>query len=359
MVAELQSTPGATVTAIASRTMARARWQADSLGVRHAVEGYDALLRREDVDAVYIALPPSMHLQWTVAAAEQERHVLCEKPASMTAADTAGMRQACQQHGVAFLDATAWMHHPRTEAFRQWLAAAEQPIERQRDPGPVDDRAEADQFRLGTLRHVSASVSFLNPFQSDDHRLHASLGGGCLLDLGWYAVGAVTLATDRLPTAVQASAVWRSDIPFRVTAMMQFPDDVSATVSCGFDTATRKWFEIAGAEASIVCDDFTRPWPDKPARCWIHEASGKVHSFSFDGNQERLMIAHFVQATRQLEDRISLEGLHEQMQRTQTILDAIDRAIRSGQTETCSPVGTILSDAAAGTETKPSGNGQS
>gem|GEM_PF-4744608 len=247
----------------------------------------------------------------------------------------------------------------RTEAFRQWLAAAEQPIERQRDPGPVDDRAEADQFRLGTLRHVSASVSFLNPFQSDDHRLHASLGGGCLLDLGWYAVGAVTLATDRLPTAMQASAVWRSDIPFRVTAMMQFPDDVSATVSCGFDTATRKWFEIAGAEASIVCDDFTRPWPDKPARCWIHEASGKVHSFSFDGNQERLMIAHFVQATRQLEDRISLEGLHEQMQRTQTILDAIDRAIRSGQTETCSPVGTILSDAAAGTETKPSGNGQS
>ena len=335
MVAELQSTPGAAVTAIASRTIARARWQADSLGVASAVEGYDALLQRDDVDAVYLALPPSLHLPWTIAAAERGRHVLCEKPVSLTAGDSARMRQACRQHGVAFLDATAWMHHPRTAAFRQWLAEAEQPIVRQRDPGPVDDHAQANQFRLGTLRHVSASVSFLNPFQSDDHRLHASLGGGCLLDLGWYAVGAVTLATGGLPSTVHASAIWRGDIPIRVTAMMQFASDVSATISCGFDTATRKWFEIAGAEASIVCDDFTRPWPDKSARCWVHEASGKVHSFSFDGNQERLMIARFVDAAVSRDGRDSLEDLHEQMQRTQDILDAIDRSIRSGQSEAC------------------------
>ena len=78
LVADLQSTDNVSVTAIASRTDERARWYADQYGVANAVTGYQQLIQRDDVDAVYISLPPSMHAEWSIAAADAGKHVLCE-----------------------------------------------------------------------------------------------------------------------------------------------------------------------------------------------------------------------------------------------------------------------------------------
>ena len=117
--------------------------------------------------------------------------------------------------------------------------------------------------RLGKVGHISAAVSFYQPFQSNDHRLDLELGGGCILDLGWYTCGLARFVTGRNPRAVSADAVWRQGVPQRLTAMLWFDDEVTATVSCGYDTATRKWFEVAGSTASLICDDFTRPWADR------------------------------------------------------------------------------------------------
>ncbi len=272
LVADLQSTEGVDVTAIASRTSDRAQWYADQYGVAAAIEGYQNLLRRDDVDAVYISLPPSMHAQWAIEAAQHGKHVLCEKPLAMSFAEAESIGAACDQRNVRWLDATAWLHHDRTAAIADWL----------RDK------------RLGHLGHVSAAVSFYQPFQSGDHRLDASLGGGCLLDLGWYTSGLIRFAVGKLPRTVQADTVMREGVSQRMTAMLWFDDDVTATLSCGYDTATRKWFEIAGSAASLVCDDFTRPWADRPHRCWIHDASGSVEQHTFEGSQERAMIGRLI-----------------------------------------------------------------
>ena len=99
----------------------------------------------------YISLPPSLHKQWSIAAAQQSKQVLCEKPLAMDAAEASEIDQVCREQGVRWLDATAWLHHERTAAFRGWL----------------------DEGRFGKIGHVSASVSFYRPFQSDDHRLAA------------------------------------------------------------------------------------------------------------------------------------------------------------------------------------------
>jgi predicted dehydrogenase len=299
LVADLQSTARVEVTAIASRTEERARWCADQYGVASAVAGYDRLLRREDVDAVYISLPPSMHAEWTIAAAAAGKHVLCEKPLAVNAPEADEIYHACQQHRVRWLDATAWLHHARTEAFGNWLR----------------------EGRLGRLGHLSAAVSFYQPFQSGDHRLDLALGGGCILDLGWYACGFTRFVSGRLPQSVLADAVWQQGIPQRLTAMLWFDDQITATISCGYDTATRKWFEIAGSAASLVCDDFTRPWADRPPRCWIHEASGKVESHSFEGSQERRMISRLIGDE-------SLEAYHAQAIDTHRILDAIQESLQ-------------------------------
>lgn len=272
LVADLQSTDGVDVTAIASRTSERAKWYADQYGIAAAVEGYEPLLRRGDVDAVYISLPPSMHAEWSIAAAECGMHVLCEKPLAMNFQEAESIDAACRKHEVRWLDATAWLHHARTAAISKWI----------------------DDGRLGKLGHVSAAVSFYQPFQSGDHRLDASLGGGCLLDLGWYTSGLARFAVGKPPVAVQADTLIHQGVPQRLTAMMWFEDDVTATISCGYDTATRKWFEVAGSAASIVCDDFTRPWADRPHRCWIHDASGAVEQETVDDAQERSMIARLI-----------------------------------------------------------------
>ena len=300
LVADLQSTESVAVTAIASRDAQRARWYADQYGIAAAIGSYDELLDREDVDAVYVSLPPSLHAQWSIAAAERGKDVLCEKPLAVSAHEAWAIDAACRRAGTRWLDATGWLHHGRTAAFTQWIAGG----------------------RLGSLRHITASVSFNRPFQSGEHRLRADLGGGCLLDLGWYAAGLVRFAAGRLPESVAADAVQCQGVPYRVTAMMRFEDDLSATISCGYDTATRKWCEIAGSDASIVCDDFTRPWPDKPARCWIHEATGNVQQESFEGHQEREMIAALISPE-------PLAPLHAQALQTQHLLDALAESIRT------------------------------
>lgn len=301
LVADLQSTENVEVTAIASRTQERARWYADQYGIASAVEGYEVLLQREDVDAVYISLPPSMHAEWAIVAAEHGLHVLCEKPLALSANQAASIDQSCRNRGARWLDATGWLHHPRTSSFRDWI----------------------DGGRLGKIGHVSVAVSFYQPFQSGDHRLDASLGGGCVLDLGWYACGLVRFACQRLPLEVSADVLVREGVPQRLTAIFWLAGGVTATVSCGYDTATRKWFEVAGSTASLICDDFTRPWAERPTRCWIHEASGQVEGHVFEGSQERLMISRLVGEQSLAEwQQIAID--------THLILDAISESVASG-----------------------------
>lgn len=135
--------------------------------------------------------------------------------------------------------------------------------------------------------------------------------------------GTVRFATGVLPTAVVADAVLENGVPVRLTSLMWFPGDITATLSCGYDTATRKWFEIAGSEASLICDDFTRPWAQRPARCWIHDPTGNVVSESFEGNQERRMIERLIAEE-------PLDRLQRQAIDTQTMIAAMESSIQNG-----------------------------
>lgn len=274
MVAELQQAAGVRVAGIASRDASRARWYANQFGIPQAMGDYAALVHSDHIDAIYIALPPASHAQWAIAAAAAGKHVLCEKPLATTLEDTLRIEAACATARVSWIDATAWLHHQRTAAMQEIIAAGQ----------------------LGKVKHVSSAVSFFEPFQSDDHRLSESLGGGCLLDLGWYAFGATVWAAGGVaPQRVFATGRRRGQVWDRVSAVCVFDDGVSATINCGFDTATRKWMEVAGDKASIICDDFTRPWSDRPPRFWIHDRTGAVRSETFEGNQEARMVATLVE----------------------------------------------------------------
>lgn len=299
---------GVELVAVASRTCDRAEAWAKEHQVPRAYGSYDALLDDPEVEAIYIPLPPSMHAQWTIRAAERGKHVLCEKPLAVNAAESAEMAAACREHGVQLMDGVMWVHHERTAAMRRHI----------------------EDGSLGKLRHVSAAFSFhWDEIPENNIRLQRDLAGGSLGDLGYYCVRAILWAFDELPRRVFASARYFRDVDMNLTGVLWFDGDRSASFNCGFDTVYRKWFEIAGTHGSIVCDDFVVPWKEETARYWAHDFSGKATEHRIDGCvQEARMIEQFSDAVRtgQLNDRWPADAIA-----TMRVCDALAQSARQEQ----------------------------
>jgi predicted dehydrogenase len=111
--------------AIASSNEERVQVAALRFGIERAYHGYQALLDDPDIDAVYIALPNHLHREWTIRAAVAGKHVLCEKPLAMYAAECNEMIAACQQANVVLMEAVMYRFHPRMLHLKQMLAAGE------------------------------------------------------------------------------------------------------------------------------------------------------------------------------------------------------------------------------------------
>ncbi len=294
--------------AIASRTTERAKSWAREHQVDRAYGSYEALIDDPEIDAVYIPLPPSMHRDWTIRAAERGKHVLCEKPITANVTEAIEMADACRRHGVQLMDGVMWVHHERTTAMRQHL----------------------DGWALGRLRHISAAFSFhWDEIPDDNIRLQSDLAGGSLGDLGYYCVRAIWWAFGELPRRVFATARYYRDVDMNLSALLWFDGDRSASFNCGFDTVYRKWFEIAGTHGSLVCDDFVVPWKEETARYWTHDLDGKPTEHKIDGCvQEARMIANFSDAFRSgtFNERWPADAIA-----TMRVCDALAKSARSSQ----------------------------
>jgi len=138
VAAAIHQAQGAQLSAIASRSADRAQqWQAEHKAERH-YGSYQALLGDPEIDAVYIPLPPSLHAEWTIKAAQQGKHVLCEKPIAMSALEAREMVNACEHHNVQFMDGVMWYHHPRCKQMQDVIK----------------------QGQLGPLRRVTSAFTF-------------------------------------------------------------------------------------------------------------------------------------------------------------------------------------------------------
>lgn len=248
----IHSAEDAELELITSRRLDHAElWQAEH-GANAAAEGYEAALTHPDVQAVYIPLPPSLHKEWTIKAAEAGKHVLCEKPPALNAKDVSEMLDACRANGVQFMDGTMWSHTPRTR----------------------DMKAVLEGGQLGRLRRVVSAFSIQMPDTPEQHRYIPLLGGGALYDIGWYCVRAALWAFDAVPTHVYASATYHRGVDNNATAMMWFNENRTATFDCGYDLTRRKWMEIVGESGNLVCDDFLSPWDSDKHRFWTHDDQG-------------------------------------------------------------------------------------
>jgi predicted dehydrogenase len=247
----------AALTAVASRSVDRSRrFVAEGLSacpmpnVPAALGSYDELLRRDDVDAVYIPLPTGVRKEWVIKAAEAGKHVLVEKPVGVTAADVRDMIAACERHRVQLMDGVMFMHSRRLLALRQVL-----------------DDGES----VGRIRRIVAQFSFdaAEGFVAENIRADSRLEPhGCLGDLGWYTIRfALWVMKFEMPTAVTARRLAEAGrpgspeaVPFEMSGELLFPDGASASFYCSFRTANEQWATVSGALGLVRVPDFVLPF---------------------------------------------------------------------------------------------------
>ena len=170
------------LSAIASRDFAKARAIADQFGAPHAFGSYEELLASDTVDAVYIPLPTSQHVEWTAKAAEAGKHVLVEKPLALDAKDILPLIELRDKKKVLISEAFMVTYHP------QWLK--------------VRDLVRSGA--IGKLRHVQGAFTYYN-VDPNNMRNVLSLGGGALPDIGVYPTVSTRFVTGKEPSRVQAT----------------------------------------------------------------------------------------------------------------------------------------------------------
>jgi len=247
---------GNVVTAVASRNARRSREFIEQCQREHpfdaaptALGSYDELIESPNVDAIYIPIPTGLRKNWVVRAAKAGKHVLSEKPCAATVADLREMIDACQRHGVQFMDGVMFMHNPRLERIR---------------------RALQDSAALGDIKRITSHFSFeaADDFLQANIRSDATLEPlGCLGDLGWYTIRFALWAMNwQLPREVSGRILSQAgrqqshaQVPFEFSGELIFAEGVSSGFYCSFLTTYSNWAVVTGTKGEVRVPDFALP----------------------------------------------------------------------------------------------------
>ncbi len=246
-----------TVVAVASRRIEAARCfvrecQAHTAQrqVPDSMDGYEALLAREDIDAVYIPLPTGLRKEWIIAAAEKGKHVLAEKPAALSADDLEDILSVCRRNNVQFMDGVMFMHSARLPLLRQCLD---------------------DGQSIGAMRRIACHFSFLgdDSFSQKNIRVDSQLEPfGCLGDLGWYCICFLLWANHwQIPTQLTGRCLTsmrgeRSEtaVPAEFSAELLFPGGSTGSFYCSFIAGHQQWAHLSGTQGNVFMPDFVLPY---------------------------------------------------------------------------------------------------
>jgi predicted dehydrogenase len=242
-----------TVEAIASRDHDKARKAAAALGIRTAHGSYEELLADPNIDAIYNPLPNQFHVPWTIKAAEAGKHVLCEKPLSLTVAEAETLLAVRARTGVKIGEAFMIRSYP------QWLRL----------------RELLDEHRIGELRSIAGFFSYFNDDPSNI-RNQVEAGGGGLMDIGCYLIHASRYAFAQEPTRVVGliDRDPRMHIDRLTSAILDFPGGQSI-FTCSTQMVPYQRIHFFGTHGRIEIEiPFNAP-PDRPTRLFI-DSSGDL-----------------------------------------------------------------------------------
>jgi xylose dehydrogenase (NAD/NADP) len=225
--------------AVASREQGRAEDYARRWEIPRAYGSYDALLADDQIEAVYISLPNTMHCEWSIRALETGKHVLCEKPMSRRASEVEDAFSAAERTGRLLTEAFMYRHNPQTKRLVQLV----------------------DEGAIGELRVVRACFSYAM-YDTKNIRLRTDVEGGSLMDVGCYCVSGSRLLAGEPERVYGQQLIGPTGTDWVFAGTMRFPGDVFGVFDCGTSLPSRDELEVIGTEGSLFLDD---PWhADEP-----------------------------------------------------------------------------------------------
>jgi predicted dehydrogenase len=304
----------ASVDAIASRDLGKAREAAASLGIARAYGSYEELLADPEIDAIYNPLPNNMHVPWTIRAAEAGKHVLCEKPISMTVAEAKSLLPVRKRTGVKIGEAFMVDTHPQWIRVRELLEAG----------------------RIGELRAVMGFFSYYNVNAANIRNI-VETGGGGLMDIGCYMIHAARYAFRQEPRRVVA--LMERDPKMgtdRLTsALLDFPAG-QAVFTCSTQLAPYQRVQFVGTKGRIELLVPVNAPPDREIRLLVdsgadlfgggveEETFPAVDQYTLQGDAFSKAILEDAEVPVPVEDAIA----------NMAVIEALFRSAETGRWET-------------------------
>ena len=196
--------------AIAGRDAAKTDAFRNEFGFEKGYTGYDLLLEDPNVEAVYIPLPNNLHKEWVIKALNAKKHVLCEKPLALNAADAKEMFDAAKANGVLLMEAFAYLHSPYIKSLK-------------------------NDVRSGLIGDVDyIETAFLTQGYDDDIRIRKETGGGAIYDLGCYCTTMILSLTDKKSDMIMANAEFNDNgVDIFTSVQMRFEGTLRAAFNVG------------------------------------------------------------------------------------------------------------------------------
>jgi len=247
----LKAAHNAELVAIASRDEDKARQAATQWGAPVAYGSYEALLADPQIEAVYIPLPNSLHIEWATKAAQAGKHVLSEKPLALQPEEIGPLEAAARQHNVNVMEAFMYRFHPQQARVRELLAAG----------------------AIGEPRVVRGTFAFVMATDTPNIRTKPGLGGGATWDVGCYAVNVSRWMFGKEPLSAYAQASLKDGVDFSVAAVLDFGEGCRAVLDYGLDYGRRSFYEIIGTKGALSVENMWQE-PGPPATVYLRDDKG-------------------------------------------------------------------------------------
>lgn len=226
----IKSATNANLYAIASRSAEKLEEFNKTHNPDKTYQSYMDLLKDPKIDVVYIPLPNSLHCEWVIKAAQNKKHILCEKPLGITAKEVEVMRDACNKNGVLLMEAFPYRHSPLTHKVKNLV----------------------DTGAIGKLKFIEANFSFILTNKSSI-KMIKNLGGGATYDIGCYNINVIRFIAGSEPLSIFATGEIgeNSSVDESSCIMMEFKDDLKAVSYCSLNSMDRCGYTIVG-DAGII-----------------------------------------------------------------------------------------------------------
>ncbi|MDQ1449446.1 MAG: hypothetical protein QOC79_2417 [Actinomycetota bacterium] len=229
----------ATIGAVAARDKSRAEEFAKKHGVPKVHDSYSALIADPELDAIYNPLPNGLHAEWTIAALEAGKHVLCEKPFTANAKEAEDVAAVATRTGLVVMEAFHYRYHPLAQRMLHIVESGE----------------------LGTVERIETALCFPLP-KFSDIRYQYDLAGGALMDVGTYAVHMARLLGREEPAVASATAKLRTpNVDRAMRAELKFPGGHTGRITCSMWSkwAIQTYARVTGDKGELSVINPTSP----------------------------------------------------------------------------------------------------